>query len=156
MKERGICILGTRGVPAAHGGFETFAEYLALYLVKRDWKVTVYCQQDEAGIIHEDNWHGVHRVHIPVTSQGPFGTIIFDWKSTLHASGKKDLILTLGYNTALFCVLYRMRGLTNLINMDGIEWKRAKWSRPIKIWFWLNENSNGLLRHNQPLAILLA
>jgi hypothetical protein len=38
-----IRILGTRGVPAAHGGFETFAEHLALHLVRRGWQVTVYC-----------------------------------------------------------------------------------------------------------------
>ena len=145
MKERSIRILGTRGVPAAHGGFETFAEYLALYLVRHGWQVTVYCQDDKAGPEYEDDWEGVHRVHIPVTRQGPLGTIIFDWKSTLHASNKKELILTLGYNTALFCAIYRMKGLTNLINMDGIEWQRAKWSRPIRIWFWLNERLGCLL-----------
>lgn len=161
MKERSIRILGTRGVPAAHGGFETFAEYLALYLVQLGWRVTVYCQQDKAGPVYEDDWEGVHRVHIPVTQQGPLGTIIFDWKSTVHASGKKDLILTLGYNTALFSVLYRVKGLTNLINMDGIEWKRAKWSRPIKAWFWLNERlgcwlGNHLVADNPAIKAHLA
>jgi hypothetical protein len=43
-----IRILGTRGAPAAHGGFETFAEHLAIYLVRRGWQVTVYCQQEGA------------------------------------------------------------------------------------------------------------
>ncbi len=161
MEQRTIRILGTRGVPAAHGGFETFAEYLALYLVKNGWQVTVYCQDDEAGPVFEDDWEGVHRVHIPETRQGPLGTIIFDWKSTLHASGQKDLILTLGYNTALFCVLYRLKGLTNLINMDGIEWKRAKWSLPIKAWFWLNERlgcwlGNHLVADNPAIKTHLA
>eukprot|EP01036_Dinobryon_divergens_P048835 gene48835-65485_t len=41
--------MGIRGVPAHHGGFETFAEYLALYLRDRGWKVTVYCQIDGQG-----------------------------------------------------------------------------------------------------------
>jgi hypothetical protein len=45
------------------------------------------------------------------------------------------LVLTLGYNTAVFCVAYRLKGITNLINMDGIEWRRghrsgARWSEP--------------------------
>ena len=51
-------ILGTRGIPAAHGGFETFAEYLALYLVNKGWRVIVYCQLDGDGPITEDTWQG--------------------------------------------------------------------------------------------------
>lgn len=41
-----LLILGTRGIPAAHGGFETFAERLALFLAGRGWQVGVYCQRD--------------------------------------------------------------------------------------------------------------
>lgn len=138
-KSKTIRILGTRGVPAAHGGFETFAEYLSVYLNKHNWNVTVYCQEDNKGAIYEDSWQGIRRVHIPVSKSGPLGTIIFDWKSTLHAISEKGLVLTLGYNTAIFCFLYRLKGITNLINMDGIEWKRAKWSKPVRVWFWVNE-----------------
>lgn len=98
-------ILGTRGVPAAHGGFETFAEYLALYLVKQGWRVVVYCQEDGTGPVFEDSWQGVERVRIPVEAQGPKGTIVFDWQATLHAARHKDLCLTLGYNTAVFCAV---------------------------------------------------
>lgn len=136
-----IRILGTRGVPAAHGGFETFAEHLAPYLVRRGWQVTVYCQQDGAGEIHEDAWEGVRRVHIPVTQTGAMSTIVFDWKSTLHASREPGLVLTLGYNTALFCLVYRLKGITNLINMDGIEWRRQKWSMLERAWLYLNERA---------------
>ena len=136
---KAIRILGTRGVPAAHGGFETFAEYLALYLVERGWNVTVYCQQDGQGVVHEDAWWGVRRVHIPVTQSGARGTIVFDWKSTLHAANESGLVLTLGYNTAVFCAIYRLRGITNLINMDGIEWRRQKWSGLERAWLYANE-----------------
>lgn len=139
MTNKTIRILGTRGVPANHGGFETFAEHLALYLVSRGWQVTVYCQQDEAGVVHEDDWRGIRRVHIPVTQGGALGTIVFDWKSTLHACREQGLTLTLGYNTAVFCAWYRIKGLTNLINMDGIEWRRQKWGKIAKTWFYLNE-----------------
>ncbi len=134
-----VSILGIRGIPARHGGFETFAEHLALYLVSKGWKVTVYCQCEGQGSITEDSWHGVRRIHVPVSNRGAFGTVIFDWKSTLHAVQKKTLILTLGYNTALFCTLYRIMGLPNLINMDGIEWRRKKWSWPERIWLYVNE-----------------
>ena len=125
---RTLRILGTRGVPAAHGGFETFAECLSLYLVSKGWRVVVYCQVDGTGPMFTDVWHGVERVNIPVAPQGPKGTIVFDWQATVHAAGHRDLCLTLGYNTAVFCALLRLRGIPNLINMDGIEWSRAKWS----------------------------
>jgi len=132
-------ILGTRGIPAAHGGFETFAEHLALYLVEHGWRVVVYCQEEGSGQIFEDVWQGVERVHIPVVQTGPKATIVFDWKATKHAAQHGDLCLTLGYNTAVFCALLRLKGVPNLINMDGIEWSRAKWGTIAKTWFWLND-----------------
>jgi glycosyltransferase involved in cell wall biosynthesis len=139
MSTRHLRILGTRGVPAAHGGFETFAEHLAPYLVDRGWQVTVYCQEDGTGPVFEDTWRGVRRVRMPVATGGAAGTIVFDWKSTVHAAGEKGLVLTLGYNTAMFCALYRLRGLKNVINMDGVEWRRQKWGGVAKTWFWLND-----------------
>jgi len=48
-------------------------------------------------------------------------------------------VLTLGYNTAVFSLLYRLRKVKNIINMDGLEWKRAKWSRAARAWLYLNE-----------------
>ncbi|MCX2865286.1 DUF1972 domain-containing protein [Paucibacter sp. PLA-PC-4] len=133
-------ILGIRGLPAAHGGFETFAEYLALYLRDRGWKVTVYCQIDGQGPVYEDMWEGIHRVNIPVDIPGPKGTIAFDWLATRHAAAQsRDLCLTLGYNTAVFCAWLRLKGVPNVINMDGIEWARAKWGGVAKTWFWLND-----------------
>lgn len=139
MSEKRIRILGTRGVPAAHGGFETFAEYLAPYLVQKGWKVTVYCQEDGSGPVFEDEWHGVRRVRMPVSTGGAAGTVVFDWISTWHAARESGLVLTLGYNTAVFGVIYRLKGLKNVINMDGVEWRRQKWGVVAKTWFWLND-----------------
>jgi glycosyltransferase involved in cell wall biosynthesis len=136
---KALRILGTRGVPAAHGGFETFAEYLSLHLVAKGWRVVVYCQDDGSDPVFVDQWQGVDRVHIPVAQDGPKGTIIFDWKATVHSAAHRDLCLTLGYNTAVFCALLRLKGIPNLINMDGIEWSRAKWGPVAKTWFWLND-----------------
>lgn len=136
-----VRILGTRGIPAAHGGFETFAEKLALYLVERGWQVVVYCQEDGAGKIFEDTWQGIDRVRIPIAQAGPRGTIVFDWQATAHAARYGDLCLTLGYNTGIFCSLLRFKGIPNLINMDGIEWKRTKWGPVAKTWFWINERA---------------
>ncbi|WVM92881.1 DUF1972 domain-containing protein [Halopseudomonas pachastrellae] len=134
-----IRILGIRGIPAAHGGFETFAEHLSLYLASKNWKVIVYCQEEGAGHIWQDEWHGIQRMHIPVQRTGPLGTIIFDWKSTLHAAREKSPCLILGYNTAIFTLILRLLGIYSFINMDGIEWSRAKWGPIAKLWFWLND-----------------
>lgn len=134
-----IYILGTRGVPAKHGGFETFAEKLSLYLVNKGWNVFVYCQEEDRGIIFRSEWNGIQRIHVPVVRTGAAGTVIFDLKSTYHALSENGIFLTLGYNTAIFNVMQRMKGQTNIINMDGIEWRRDKWGAIAKTWFWLNE-----------------
>jgi glycosyltransferase involved in cell wall biosynthesis len=143
MTKKTLRILGTRGVPAAHGGFETFAEQLALHLVAQGWRVVVYCQEQGEGPAWSDAWQGVERVHLPVRGDGPRSTIVFDWRATWHAAREaradRSLCLTLGYNTAVFCLLLRLAGVPNVINMDGIEWARAKWGPVAKTWFWLND-----------------
>jgi glycosyltransferase involved in cell wall biosynthesis len=139
MDRNVLIITGTRGIPAKHGGFETFAEFLALYLVKKDWHVIVYCQGDPNTAYSESAWQGVKLITIPENRTGPLGTIIFDFKTIFHSLRHKGVFLTLGYNTAVFNIIYRLWGKVNLINMDGIEWKREKWGTIAKSWFWLNE-----------------
>lgn len=135
-----IAVLGIRGIPAAHGGFETFAEHLAMFLHDRGWHVTVYCQEEGVGPVFEDSWEGIRRVNVPVKGDGPASTVVFDWKAThLAARERGGVILTLGYNTAVFCARLRLASLPNVINMDGIEWKRAKWGVVARAWFWLND-----------------
>ena len=140
-----LLILGVRGIPAAHGGFETFAEKFALHLVERGWDVTVYCQREAAagsamdGRIEFDRWRGVRRISIHVPGSGPRSTILFDWRSMMHARSQRGVPLVLGYNTACFLPLLGVQGRPIVTNMDGVEWKRAKWSAPVKLWFMLNE-----------------
>jgi glycosyltransferase involved in cell wall biosynthesis len=132
-------ILGTRGVPATYGGFETSAEQIARHMTARGWRVTVYCQAACGGTITEDRWEGIGRVHIPERHSGPLGAVLFDLESTLHAVRYRELLLTLGYNTAVFFSIYRVAGRTNVVNMDGLEWMRSKWSRPVRWWLRGNE-----------------
>lgn len=139
--QKSLIILGIRGVPAAHGGFETFAEQLSLYLVSKGWQITVYCQENSSGPIYESDWRGVRRVHIPVDGDNALSTIKFDWQAARHASRQAGLCLTLGYNTAVFNLWQRLSGQVNLFNMDGLEWQRDKWSLPERAWLWLNERA---------------
>jgi hypothetical protein len=136
---RSLYILGTRGVPARHGGFETFAERLATHMVKCGWRVTVYCQRDTGPTESiEDRWEGVRR--ITFTSAGnALGTIKFDWRAMRHAQAESGVMLALGYNTAVFSVLLRLGGHALLTNMDGLDWKRAKWPWYARVWLYANE-----------------
>lgn len=127
MMTKTVRILGTHGVPAAYGGFETAAENVALFLAARGWRAIVYCQIDGTGPLREDMWNGLQRVLIPVNVAGWRGTSKFDLLSIRHASKSRDLCLTFGYNTAIFNTLQRVKKIPNVINMDGIEWSRSRW-----------------------------
>lgn len=146
-------ILGCRGVPSAHGGFETFAQELSVHLAEQGWEVLVYCQVDHdpdegaAPPVREDTWRGVRRLHLPVTVAGPLGTLQFDIKCLRESLRRPGLHLVLGYNSAILNVVSRLRGRTVLMNMDGIEWKRGKWAWPVKAWFWVNERIGSLVSH---------
>jgi glycosyltransferase involved in cell wall biosynthesis len=135
-----ISIAGTRGIPASHGGFETFAQDLSLYLMEKGHDVTVYCQGELGTPLQEDVWRGVRRVVIPA-GKGPWGTIWFDWSTVRHIMRRSGVVLTLGFNTGVFNYLYRLSGRASAMNMDGIEWKREKWSRAQRAWLWLNERA---------------
>ncbi len=134
-----LIVLGVRGIPAAHGGFETFAEVLSLYLSGVGWDVTVYCQGSARGVLFEDDWRGVRRVHVPVTRGGSLGTIEFDIKATADGLRRSGVLLTLGYNTGALCFWTAAARRTNLVNMDGLEWKRAKYKRVDRTYLWCSE-----------------
>lgn len=134
-----VRILGTHGIPASYGGFETAAEHLAYYLRDRGWRVVVYCQEQGRGAIREDEWKGIQRVIIPVEREGWLGTATFDLISVRHAAHHDAICLTLGYNTAIFNTLQRVKRIPNVINMDGIEWSRARWGAFRQAILWVNE-----------------
>ena len=134
-----VRILGTHGVPAAYGGFETAAENVALHLRYHGWRVVVYCQETGSGPIREDVWNGLERVIVPVAREGWLGTSSFDLKSIAHAVRHRDICLTFGYNTAVFNIAQRLLRIPNVINMDGIEWSRSRWGKARQAILWTNE-----------------
>jgi glycosyltransferase involved in cell wall biosynthesis len=134
-----VRILGTHGVPANYGGFETAAENVALYLAEQGWRVIVYCQDDGRGPLREDTWNGLERVIIPIDTPGWRGTSKFDLLSIRHAARYRDACLTFGYNTAIFNVWQRLKRIPLVINMDGIEWSRARWGFARQSILYVNE-----------------
>lgn len=149
---RRLSIMGIRGFPAAHGGFETFTERLAPHLAAAGWSVTVYCQENDTDPARESFWRGVRRVHIGVGPDTALNAIRFDWACIAHAVvDRPSLVLTLGYNTAAFGLRLRLAGIPNVINMDGIEWSRQKWGPFARAWLYLNDWA-GCLIGNQLIA----
>jgi glycosyltransferase involved in cell wall biosynthesis len=140
-------MLGTRGVPAAHGGFETAAENVGRHLVAAGWRVVVYCQADGPGSVTEDRWHGLERVIIPVSSPGARGTAEFDLVAARHAARFDDVCLVFGYNTAVFNLLQRFHRTPLIFNMDGLEWQRARWGPLKRAFLYANERIAALSGH---------
>lgn len=132
-----LAILGSRGIPARYGGFETFAEELSVRLVQQEVEVTVYCEAGDGEQL--DTYRGVHLVHIPAPACGPLTTILFDLRCLWHARSMFDVVYMLGYGTSIFCFIPRLWGSRVWINMDGVEWARSKWSSLAKLWFKVME-----------------
>lgn len=108
-------------------------------MVQQGWPVSVYCQEQGDEAIWEDDWHGINRIHIPVSGSGTLSTIIFDWKSMRHAMKRDGVLLSFGYPTALFAILPRLAKRYHVINMDGVEWKRSQHGAIGKLWLYINE-----------------
>src|SRR5271156_2721521 len=107
-----LLILGTRGIPASHGGFETFAERLALFLVERGWHVGVYCQEEVEHLetrFRGSFWRGVEQINVAVASTGPRATLEFDWHCVRDAASRPSVCLVLGYNGAIFLPYLRLK-----------------------------------------------
>ncbi|HMV11573.1 MAG TPA: DUF1972 domain-containing protein [Nitrosomonas sp.] len=128
-----LAILGTRGIPARYGGFETFAEEIAERLQQKGLEVTVYCEKGCNNPVIEI-YKGVRLVYVPSPKLGPFSTILFDLFCLIVARNRHDVIYMLGYGSSLFCFIPRLWGKQVWLNMDGIEWKRTKWSFPARLW----------------------
>ncbi|RKY52388.1 MAG: glycosyl transferase family 1 [Candidatus Neomarinimicrobiota bacterium] len=125
-----IAILGTRGIPANYGGFETFAEELSVRLVARGHEVTVYGRSNYIKT-KERIYKGVRLVVLPTIKQKYLDTPVNTFLATLHALFKKYDILFYCNSANSFCTLLpRIVGKRVVLNVDGMEWKRAKWS-----WF---------------------
>lgn len=124
MQSKKIAILGTRGIPARYGGFETFAEELSVRLVKRGVDVTVFCDRIDA---NQTEYRGVRLRHVRSLKLGPLTMIVHDLHSILKALNGYDIVYILGYGCGPFFWIPRLFKKPIWVNMDGLEWKRSKW-----------------------------
>ena len=123
-----IALLGTRGIPANYGGFETFAEHLSTRLVARGHDVTVYCRAHYISP-RQIEYHGVRLKVLPTIRHKYFDTIIHTFLSSLHAMPRRyDAALICNAANAPFAPILRITGTPVALNVDGLEHKRKKWN----------------------------
>jgi glycosyltransferase involved in cell wall biosynthesis len=123
-----LAILGTRGVPASYGGFETFAERLSTRLVARGHEVTVYCRSHYVSPSLRE-YKGVRLKVLPTIRHKYLDTVAHTFLSALHAMTKSyDAALICNAANAAFAPLLRIAGTPVAINVDGLEHKRRKWN----------------------------
>src|SRR2546429_7079083 len=123
-----IAILGTRGIPANYGGFETFAEHLSTRLAARGHDVTVYCRAHYTSP-RELEFQGVRLKVLPTIRHKYFDTIVHSFLSALHSVPRRyDAALICNAANAPFASILRLTGTPVALNVDGLEHKRKKWN----------------------------
>ena len=128
-----IAILGTRGVPNYYSGFEQFAEFFSVYLVEQGHDV--YCYNSHNHPFQEKTFHGVNIIHQndPEHKYGTFGQFIYDYNCIMDSRKRDfDIILQLGYTSNSIWFFLLPKKPLIITNMDGLEWKRTKYKRPVR------------------------
>lgn len=140
-----IAILGTRGIPASYGGFETFAEHLSTRLVARGHDVTVYCRSHYVSP-RQLEYHGVRLKVLPTVRHKYFDTVVHTFFSAIHAVPQRyDAALICNAANAPFTPILRLSGTPVAINVDGLEHKRKKWGRLGRKYYRLTEYLSTIL-----------
>ncbi len=131
-----IALLGTRGIPARYGGFETFAEELSVRLAARGHQVTVYCRER----FKHPVYRGVRLQYLPTIRHKYFDTLAHTFLSTIHLLvHRQDVALYCNGANAIFTLWPRLLGIPAALNVDGIERNRKKWNRLAKFWYLISE-----------------
>ncbi|WP_264511870.1 DUF1972 domain-containing protein [Flavobacterium sp. N1719] len=128
-----IAIFGTRGIPNHYGGFEQFAEYFSVYLAEKGHEVVVYNSHNHP--YQEQQFKGVQIVHCydPEYRIGTAGQFIYDLNCILDMRKRNfDIILQLGYTSSSIWHFLLPKKALVITNMDGLEWKRTKYSKRVQ------------------------
>lgn len=134
-----VALLGSRGIPARYGGFETLTETLAQGLPKNRFRITVFCESSLRKL--QPNIPGVNFIYFPVfesfriASEVFYDIVALVWAAFAHVR----VVILFGYTASIFCILPRFFGKRVLVNVDGLEWKREKFPRPVRRILKLSE-----------------
>ncbi len=137
-----IAILGTRGIPANYGGFETFAEELATRLVKRGHETTVYCRSHHVSR-NQTEFQGVRLKILPTIKHKYLDTIVHTFLSAVHAVTRRfDAVLICNAANSPFIPILRWTGTPVAVNVDGLERKRKKWNWLGRLYYMIGERAS--------------
>lgn len=128
-----IGILGTRGIPNYYGGFEQFAEFFATYAIAQSHEVYVYNSHTHP--YKEEEFKGVKIIHCydPENIIGTVGQFVYDLNCILDARKRNfDILLQLGYTSSSVWFSLHPKNTIVITNMDGLEWKRTKYSKIVQ------------------------
>lgn len=128
-----IAIIGTRGIPNNYGGFEQLAQYLSTRLGDKGHDIYVYNSHNHP--YRQSTWHNVNLIHCydPEKKLGTAGQFIYDLNCIRDSRKRKfDVILALGYTSFSLWARLLPRDTLTVINMDGLEWKRTKYSKSVQ------------------------
>lgn len=123
-----VAIIGTVGVPANYGGFETLVEQLVRHNHNEDLQYAVYCSKKS---YNDERWvyHGAKTEYVGLQANG-IQSIPYDIVSLIKASRRSDVILVLGVSGCSFLPIFRVFSKKKLvINIDGLEHRRDKWNK---------------------------
>lgn len=130
-----LAIVGTRGVPARYGGFETFAEELGRRLAARGHEVRVYCRDKGPPA-----YLGMERIHLPTIRHKYLDTVVHTWLSTIHLlTHPVDCAIYCNAANAIFTWMPRAAGTPVALNVDGLERHRKKWNVFGRAWYRMSE-----------------
>ena len=133
-----VAIIGTVGVPANYGGFETLVEQLVCHNKDEDLQYSVYCSKRSYS---DTRWvyHGAKTEYIGLNANG-IQSIPYDIVSLIKASRQSDVILVLGVSGCAFLPIFRLFSKKKLIiNIDGLEHRRDKWNKLVRKFLKFSE-----------------
>lgn len=135
-----IALIGTRGVPAKYGGFETCVEEVGFRLAQRGHIVTVYCRSGATEALQCD-YRGMRLVHLPALRRRSLETLSHTALSVAHVMRHRvDAAIVFNAANSPFLPALRILGIPVATHVDGLEWRRAKWGRGGRLYYRFAES----------------
>lgn len=154
VKKKKIAIIGTNGLPAKYGGFETLAYYLVEFLAN-DYDITVYCSKTPKEKRLKE-FNSAKLRYFPFRANG-WQSVLFDFVTIIDAYFRSENLIILGFSGAFAFPFNKIFKKNIIFNIGGIEWKKvrgSKWSSKLEIEFkkWMEKlsvnNSNSVIIDN--------
>ncbi|MBP3644443.1 MAG: DUF1972 domain-containing protein [Alistipes sp.] len=149
-----VAVVGTQGIPAQYGGFESLAEYLVES--NSNIEYTVFCSSKDMPS-RPTHHKGARLIYIPLKANG-IQSIPYDIISLIRAMGGYDTVLVLGVSGAIFLPIFRLFSRAKVVtNIDGLEHRRQKWGKLARWFLRLSEKvavkfSHTIISDNKGIA----